>query len=439
MVQPFDERRTSARGREEDGPPAAARAGPGSVRAVTGRPALRTDRLRGRAVTRDPAQQHRAASPLELLFDLTFVVAVSRAAAALHHEIATDHIAEGIVGFGTVFFAIWWAWMNFTWFASAHDSDDVAHRLLTFVQMAGVLMLAAGVTRAVEDQDFLVVTFGYTLMRLALVAAWLRVARDQPAGRARALRYAVGVGVLQLLWFGRLVLPEKLAIAGFLVLAVCEMSVPLWAERAADRPIFHPVHIEERYGLFTIIVLGESILSATVGFQTVLDDTGLSAELLAVGLGGLVLAFAAWWLYFDHPGHLTPSPDVAFRWGYAHVVIFAALAATGAGVHVATEAVAGRGDARVAALAVAIPLAGFVLGLVLVMAITGTPLFDERVWPKLAGAVAMLAIGLTVPVGLAVVGCAAVVVVLTVSMVLSVPEPVAAGAADEAAAVSGSA
>jgi low temperature requirement protein LtrA len=394
---------------------------------VTGRPALRTDRLRGRSVTRDPAEDHRAASPLELLFDLTFVVAVSRAAAALHHEIATDHVAEGVVGFGAIFFAIWWAWMNFTWFASAHDSDDVAHRLLTFVQMAGVLVLAAGVTRAVEDEDFLVVTLGYAVMRLALVAAWLRVARDQPAGRSRALRYAAGVGVLQLLWFGRLVLPDELAMAGFLVLAVCELSVPLWAERAADRPIFHPDHIEERYGLFTIIVLGESILSATVGFQTALDETGLSAELLAVGLGGLVLAFAAWWLYFDHPGHLTPSPDVSFRWGYAHVVIFAALAAAGAGVHVATEAVAGHGDARVAALAVAIPVAGFVLGLALVMTITGTPLLDERVWPKLAGAVAMVAIGLTAPVGAAVAGCAAVIVVQTVSMVLSGPDPVGRG------------
>ena len=99
-------------------------------------------------MVRDPGEEHRAATPLELFFDLTFVVAVSRASAALHHELAADHVVDGVTGFVGVFFAVWWAWMTYTWFTSAHDSDDVAHRLLTLVQMAGVLVLASGVTDA---------------------------------------------------------------------------------------------------------------------------------------------------------------------------------------------------------------------------------------------------------------------------------------------------
>ena len=126
----------------------------------------------------------------------------------------------------------------------------------------------------------------------------------------------------------------------FLVLAIGELLVPVWAERATERPLFHAEHIAERYGLFTIIVLGESILAASIGIRQI-GTEGVSAGLIVIAIGGLLLAFGAWWLYFDHPGHLTPSPAVAFRWGYTHVVVFTSLAALGAGVYVAAEAEAG--------------------------------------------------------------------------------------------------
>jgi low temperature requirement protein LtrA len=388
---------------------------------------LTPDRLRGRAVLRDPGEDARAASPLELLFDLTFVVAVSRASAALHHELLAGHIAQGIVGFAAVFFAVWWAWMNFTWFMSAHDADDVPQRMLTLVQMTGVLVLAAGVTRAVEDQDFTVAVAGYVIMRLGLVVAWLRVARDVPESRQRALRYAVGITALQVLWAFRLAITGELAVTSFVVLGLAELAIPVWAERAAPAPMFHARHIEERYGLFTVIVLGESILSAYAGFQTALDEVGLTAELLTVGVGCLVLAFAAWWIYFDHPGHLTPTPDIAFRWGYAHLFVFASLAAAGAGGFVAADVAAFGGDERMAALAVALPGVGYVLGLALIMIVTGTAATDPRVYPKFLGAAAMLAIGLTAPVAPAVAGCAAVMTAMAVSMVLLTPTQVDEG------------
>ena len=377
------------------------------------------DGLRGRGVVRDVDEGHRTATPLELFFDLIFVVAIARAAGVLHHELAADHVLDGITGFLGVFFAVWWAWMNFTWFASAHDSGDVPYRILTLVQMAGVLVVAVGVTDALERGDWLVVTVGYGIMRVGLATNWLRVARDEPAVRVRCLRYAAGVAVLQVLWFGRLALPDHLGQAAFVVLVLGELAVPVWAERASPQPIFHPEHIEERYGLFTIIVLGESVLSAAAGFQTALDEGGLTAELLTVGVGGLLLAFTAWWVYFDHPGHLTPDPSVSFRWGYGHVVIFAALAAMGAGLHVATEAVAGHAGSGVAAMAVAVPVAGFLLGLVLVMALTGTPARSPRIYPKLAGAAVVLVLGSVASPAVTVAGSAAVMLVLTVSMVLS--------------------
>ena len=99
-----------------------------------------------------------------------------------------------------VFFAIWWAWMNFTWFASSFDTDDVPYRLLTMVQMAGVLVLAAGLPAALEHGDFGAVALGYVIMRLGLVAQWLRVAVDDPASRGMALRHAIGITIAQVAW-----------------------------------------------------------------------------------------------------------------------------------------------------------------------------------------------------------------------------------------------
>jgi low temperature requirement protein LtrA len=375
--------------------------------------------VRGRAVVRDRDEPHRGSTPLELFFDLVFVVAVGRAADALHDELIAGRVAHGLFGFTAVFFAVWWAWMNYTWFASAHDSDDVAHRLLTFVQMAGALVLASGVSRAVQNDDYVLTTVGFVIMRAGLVTSWLRVARDCPGQRVRALRYASGLVVLQMLWLVRLTLPDAASITAFIVLGIGELLVPYWAERSADIALFHPLHIEERYGLFTIIVLGESVLSATTGFQSALDEGGLTGGLLAVGVGGLLIAFAAWWIYFDHPGHLAPTPLQAFRWGYAHILVFASLAAFGAGLHVAAEALGGHVEGRVAALAVALPIAGYLVGLSTVMVATGTSLRGMRVLPKLTASAVLVVVGLLAPMTATVIVAATVMVLLAGAMVVT--------------------
>jgi len=314
-------------------------------------------------------EPHRASSPLELLFDLTFVVAVAAATVQFAHTIADGHAADGLIPFLQVFFAIWWAWMNFTWFASSYDTDDVTYRVLTMVQMAGVLVLAAGVTAAADHADYGLITIGYFIMRVGLVTLWLRASIEDPASRRTARRYAIGIGVLQIGWFGRLYLAESGAlsddalVAVFVALAILELAVPRWAERTQTTN-WHPHHIAERYGLFTIILLGEAVLASSNAVRGAVEETEASAELITVAVSGLVILFALWWLYFLRPAGpgLVDRREASYRWGYGHYGIFAALAALGAGLEVAVEQTGHELHLSPtgASYAVAIPVAAFV-------------------------------------------------------------------------------
>ncbi|MEJ2863397.1 low temperature requirement protein A [Actinomycetospora flava] len=211
----------------------------------------------------DPEQHHRSATPLELLFDLAFVVAIARAAVEMHHAIAEDHVAQGILTYLVVFFAIWWAWMNFTWFASAYDCDDVLYRVLTIVQMAGVLVLAVGIPAVFRDFDITLVVVGYVIMRVPLVLQWLRAAREDPERSATCRTYALGITVVQILWIGLVFVPVPWVFAGLAVLVAAELAIPIYAESRGLPTTWHAEHIEERYGLLTLIVLGEVILGVT--------------------------------------------------------------------------------------------------------------------------------------------------------------------------------
>ncbi|WP_438271697.1 low temperature requirement protein A [Streptomyces phaeochromogenes] len=339
-------------------PDASSESGPRRSRTVPSSRPLRRMTARGRD------EAHRVASPLELFFDLCFVVAIAQAGVQLVHSVAEAHAAEGILNYAMVFFAIWWAWMNFTWFASAYDNDDVLYRVVTLIQIAGVLVLAAGVSQAFEDHDFLLVLLGYVIMRMALTVQWLRVARNADgAERRMALRYAGGVLVCQAGWVGLVLLPEAGRPWLFLVMAIAEMCVPLVAEREFST-VWHPHHISERYGLFTIIVLGETIAAATIAVKVGVDENDALGELLPIASGGLLIIFAAWWIYFVVPihGHLSSSRK-AFLWGYGHYVIFASAAAIGAGLEVAVEQAVGKAhiSTSAASAAVTLPTALFLL------------------------------------------------------------------------------
>ncbi|MEV5320322.1 low temperature requirement protein A [Streptomyces sp. NPDC052687] len=178
---------------------------------------------------------------MELFFDLCFVVAVSQASTQLAEQVVEGHLARGLGYHAAVFFAIWWAWMGFSWFASAYDTDDVPYRIATFVQIAGALTLAAGIPGAFEG-DFTVITAGYAVMRVGVVSQWLRASlEDQdPARRRVARRYAAGISLLQAGWIGRLWLPEQGQMPFFALLVIGELLVPVVSERGA-RAAWHPM------------------------------------------------------------------------------------------------------------------------------------------------------------------------------------------------------
>lgn len=317
-----------------------------------------------RMAARSRSEEHRASTPLELFFDLCFVVAVAQAGGRLVHAVADGQDQHGVIGYLTVFFAIWWAWMNFSWFASAYDTDDVPYRVTTLVQIVGVLILAAGVPRAFDHGDFRLTAIGYAVMRLALVTQWLRAARSETGGaRATALRYAIGVSVCQVGWMVLLVPPGAPPVWAFLLMAVAELSVPPLAERSAPTT-WHPRHIAERYGLFTIIVLGESVSAATIAVQSAADEHQALGALVPIAVGGLLIVFSAWWIYFAVPihGHLTSSRQ-AFLWGYGHFAVFTSAAAIGSGLEIAIEQTVGTTElsTRAASASVTVPTAVFLL------------------------------------------------------------------------------
>jgi low temperature requirement protein LtrA len=278
---------------------------------------------------------------LELLTDLCFVVAVAQASLGLHHAIAEDHLGEGLIGFGISFFAIWWTWLNFSWFASAYDNDDVVYRLLTIGQIVGVLMVAAGVPGIFEGH-FVLPVCGYVVMRIALVIQWLRAARGDARTRRTCQRYAVGVAVAQLLWVLWLAVPSGLQLWVLIPVALVDLAVPLWAERAGETP-WHPEHIADRYAAFFIIVLGESILAATLAIQGAWTDLAHAADAVVVMISGVLIVFGMWWLYFARDASTVlqrarqQGTRFEYVWGFGHYFIFSSGAAIGAGLALRAE------------------------------------------------------------------------------------------------------
>jgi len=307
-------------------------------------------RLR-RMVGRDPDEPHRTATSLELLFDHTFVVAFSQAADQAAQLLELGHFGPAILAFSFAVFAVCWAWISYSWLASAYDNDDVFFRIATMVQMLGVLVLALGLPRffqSIDEGEYLdngAVVAGYVIMRVAQVALWLRAARHDPARRRPALAYATFVSVAQVGWVTLLVInpPLPVAIVLFGLFAIIELTVPVFIERKDGGTPWHAHHIAERYGLLVIITLGEVVLGIITAISAVVDDQGWTVEAVLVAFGGTALVFGLWWVYFTMPSGkvLARFRRRGFVWGYGHLLIFGSLAATGAGLHVAAYVIEG--------------------------------------------------------------------------------------------------
>lgn len=368
---------------------------------------------------RDPAQPHRTASTLELFFDLVFVVAVSIASAQLHHALSHGDFVHGITSYAMVFFAVWWAWMNFTWFATSFDTDDWLYRVTTIIQMGGVLVLAAGIPAAFEEGDFTVPVIGYIVMRVAMIAQWLRASRGAADLKGAARRYAIGIAGVQVLWVLFLLIPSgPLQLVAFVVFALVEVSVPVFAEHRRQTP-WHPHHITERYGLFTLIVLGESLLASANAIIDAKNELDSFVPLISISVLTLVVTASLWWIYFWAPHHRAITTfGRSLRYGYTHYLVFAAAAAFSAGIEVELDVLIGESHLSTiqASFTVTIPIAIFLLGVWWIAIRENADRVVNTVVP-VGAAVVLLDAVLPIPVAVS----ALVLVVIVVVLVLHPP------------------
>jgi low temperature requirement protein LtrA len=304
-----------------------------------------------RMTGRDPHEPHRVATPLELLFDLTFVLCFGFAASQFAHALAAGHYGVALAGFALASFAVCWAWINFTWFSSAYDTNDWLFRLTTMVLMIGALIFAIGLPRMFASLEhghlgLGTMVLGYVVMRCAMVAHWLRAARANPERSAACLTYAVVIVTVQIGWIllalAHLSIATSFMIAGALV--VTEMAGPLVAEYRYGGTPWHAHHIAERYSLFAIIALGEGIVGTMAAVSAVVEAQGWTMNTGLVSVAGIGLTFGMWWIYYIMPAApiLHAHRGRSFVWGYGQVLVFAAIVATGAGLHVAAYFIEGQ-------------------------------------------------------------------------------------------------
>jgi low temperature requirement protein LtrA len=295
-------------------------------------------------VLRDPTEEHSTSTWLELFFDLCFVVAVAALARGLHD----DPTFGGILRFLGLFVTVWWAWMGFTWYATGFDNDDVLYRVTLLAGMLCILWLAASIEGVLHGATISFV-LAFVALQLLLSGLFVRARlamKDERFSGARPLTtiYAVGDLIGAGVWLASLLVPTPARYGVWAVALIIEIVTPILAVRAAYKGetymprVFHPAHIPERYGLFTIIVLGESVLAVAAGTA----DTGWERAAVLTGVFGFVVAACIWWIYFNHvqSSGLELSARAAFNWSYAHLLVYSGIAAFGVGTQLAIEATA---------------------------------------------------------------------------------------------------
>ena len=298
------------------------------------------------------------------MFDLAAVVAIGAAAGGLADEFVAGQIGAALTGFLCSFFMIWWAWMNYTWFASTYDDGSPAFRVLTMVLMFGALVLAAGIGDVFSGQPIWLALFGFILMRTVLVVLWLAAARSDPDRRTTALSYAGGISLAQVYWIALVVMvsPDSPAYLPLFALgAALELSVPAIAERQGATA-WHPDHIVARYGRLTLIVLGQCFIAIVAALQA--GSEAAAAESLWQAVLFALIAFSLWSLYFADEAHLGDTRlNRALLWGYGHVAVLAGAALVGGGMRIVVSL---QGQASSAELLIGLSAAAFITSLWLI-------------------------------------------------------------------------
>jgi low temperature requirement protein LtrA len=276
-------------------------------------------------------RSHRPVSWLELFFDLIFVAAVAQVGEPLAHEFTP----AGLFRYAFLFLLIWWSWLGNTMFSTRFESDDTLQRVLTFVQVFAAAVMAANAKEALSTRDAAGFGAAYALMRLVLVVQYLR-GRKVKAARKLASLHAIGFGAAALLWFGAALLdtPERFYVWG-IALAI-DLATPMLSVHYTHKLPPDAAHIPERHGLFTIILIGESVTAVMRGIES---QDGWTVSAATAAILGLCLAFLYWWWYFNHNADAerrrvdsAKSSVLFFAWSYAHFPLCLGIAVAGLGV-----------------------------------------------------------------------------------------------------------
>jgi low temperature requirement protein LtrA len=316
-------------------------------------------------LVRAPRLRYVAGSParrvtwLELFFDLIFVAAVSQVGAPLRE----DFTAGGLLRFAVLFVPIWWAWTGQAVFSTRFDTDDGVQRALTLLQMFAVAAMAANAKDALDSRSSAGFAAAYAAVRFILVAQYCR-ARAIDRARALAIRYLAGHGAAALLWLVSAIAPPPWRFVMWAAALALDLGTPWIAERHSVAVPPDAAHLPERFGLFTIVLLGESVVAVMHGMESQERWTPPAA---AAAFLGMAMAFAIWWWYFDGVAggaeqHVRSGRDaVRFHlWSYAHLPLYLGIAVAAAGieriVHAGAVEVHGT-DAAILSLSIAFTMA----------------------------------------------------------------------------------
>jgi low temperature requirement protein LtrA len=277
---------------------------------------------------------HRLTKPvtwLELFFDLVFVAAVAQVGEPLAH----DFSLSGIVRYAFLFFLIWWAWLGHSMFNTRFLVDDPLQRLFTLVQIFATAVMAANARDALSSRDAAGFSAAYAVVRIVLVIQYLR-ARKVPGARVLAGLYASGYGIAAIFWVAAALAPASLRYALWSVALAIDIATPVLSARYTHKFPPDAEHLPERFGLFTIILLGDSVMSIMHGIES--QETWAPQAALSAFFG-LCLTFMFWWCYFDQSG-VTREKHVRSRiharsleiWQYVHLPLYLSLAVVGVGI-----------------------------------------------------------------------------------------------------------
>lgn len=282
-------------------------------------------------------EEHRTATWLELFYDLAFVVAV----AVLAGRLLADGSWSGMASYFGYFTLLWWLWVSHTFYADRYDTDDLVYRLLASGQMVTIVVIASSLSFDAANSTT-AFAIGYAISRVLLLIMYWRAYRHVPETRTLTRGYLLGFGLAAVVWTASVFVPADARYAVWAIALAIDLATP-WLMRVEQAKVpFDASHLPERFGLFTILVLGESIAAVVAGLSHVpWGAASTMAAALAIGV-----ATALWWLYFDNARGSVVRRDPTVRrtwrptvWLYAHLPLAAGLVGSGVALeHVVLEA-----------------------------------------------------------------------------------------------------